>query len=404
MASNLTRYTNQLFGSAAGTNQIAQFGSLFAGTPQFVNTGNIETMMSLSNWLTGWDGAAIGGNSPAIEDMNAFCTVMSYQIGYIMQKGIPAWDSGTTYFTNDMVSSAGKIYISVQDTNLNNAVSMTAWWTLIAGNVTTTLGDLTYGGTAGAITRLAGVNTAAPFVLSQTGTGSASAAPVWRQLLGPTQQIFIGGTGTYNPTSSPFAPVYIKVRMWGGGGGGCGSSTSVGFNASAGGNTTLGSLLAANGGAGAAFNSTVANGGTATIAVTSGVSGISISGGYGGAAQIQSTTGGALNGGHGGVSFAGGAGGSGFNGGASGSAKANSGSGGAGGGSSGSGVSLILGGGGGAGGYIEAYITGAALATIIASGISYAVGAGGSGTVGGIPGVNGSSGGIGLIEITEFYQ
>lgn len=43
----------------------------------------------------------------------------------------------------------------------------------------TTLGDLLYGGTSGAGTRLAGNTTSAKMFLTQTGSGSASAAPQW---------------------------------------------------------------------------------------------------------------------------------------------------------------------------------------------------------------------------------
>lgn len=43
----------------------------------------------------------------------------------------------------------------------------------------TTLGDIIYGAGSGVATRLAGPITAATFVLTQTGTGAAGAAPIW---------------------------------------------------------------------------------------------------------------------------------------------------------------------------------------------------------------------------------
>lgn len=131
MGTPFTRYTQRIFGSGAGSNQIKKFGSLFAGTP--ANAANAGDAMSLSNWLTGWFGAAIGGNAPAIEDMNAFCFATSYQLAYVMQQGIPAWDSGTSYYTNQFVSSGGNIYVSKTDDNLGNAVTDTTNWKLFAG-------------------------------------------------------------------------------------------------------------------------------------------------------------------------------------------------------------------------------------------------------------------------------
>lgn len=122
----IVRKTAKIFGSSAGTNQIAEFGSLFAGTPVF--STDPAVIQSLTNWLQGWFAAVEDINSPAIEDMNAFCYVMAYQIAYILQQGIGEWDSGTTYYTNSYVSSGNTIYVSLQDNNLNHAVSDGAWW------------------------------------------------------------------------------------------------------------------------------------------------------------------------------------------------------------------------------------------------------------------------------------
>lgn len=50
----LPRVKQNIFGSGAGVNQIAQFGSLFAGSP--ATTTSPAVAQSLSNWLTGWRG------------------------------------------------------------------------------------------------------------------------------------------------------------------------------------------------------------------------------------------------------------------------------------------------------------------------------------------------------------
>lgn len=124
--SKISRVTAKLFGSGAGLDQIAQFGSLAAGSANF--TTNPATIQALSEWLDGWFSAVIGGNSPAIEDMNAFCYVMAYQICYAFQEGVAEWDSGTTYYIGSVVNSSGRLYVSITDTNLNNAVTDTANW------------------------------------------------------------------------------------------------------------------------------------------------------------------------------------------------------------------------------------------------------------------------------------
>lgn len=127
MPSKISRVTNRIFGSTPGGDSLSIFGSMAAGSPVF-STDPTE-IQSLSQWLTGWFSAVVGQNSPAIEDFNSLCFVLSYQLGYILQQGIPEWDAGTSYFTNSYCTSSGVIYVSLQDNNLNNAVSDGSFWT-----------------------------------------------------------------------------------------------------------------------------------------------------------------------------------------------------------------------------------------------------------------------------------
>jgi len=126
------RKTAKIFGSTPGANQIAQFGSLAFGTPAY--SVDPAVIQSLSQWLTGWFSAVIGANSPAIEDMNAFCYVMAYQIYYILQTGVGEWDSGTTYYIGSVVQdNTGILYTSLTNTNLNNALTDGTNWRAIQG-------------------------------------------------------------------------------------------------------------------------------------------------------------------------------------------------------------------------------------------------------------------------------
>lgn len=220
----LSRYTQLLFASLAGTNQIAEFGSLFAGSPQRYDGSTVTPALvqAISNYLDGWESAAIGGNAPAIEDMNAICYLFSYQLAYLMQTGIAEWDSATTYYIGDVAQDgAGNFYVSVTDSNLNNALSSTTNWKSGMNNVFTTLGDLAYSAANGVPTRLAGPTGANRYFLSSTGSGSAATAPVWTLAKQPTQTILsnitaTNITGTYTP---PTGCVRIRVRANGGGGG-----------------------------------------------------------------------------------------------------------------------------------------------------------------------------------------
>ena len=124
---DLARKTAVEFGSTAGTDEIAKFGSLAAGSPVF--STDPAVIQALAQFTGGWFDAVIGGNSPAIEDMNALFFVAFYQIAYTLQKGVPVWDSGTTYYIGNVVSDAsGDLYYSLTNTNLNNAVTNTTNW------------------------------------------------------------------------------------------------------------------------------------------------------------------------------------------------------------------------------------------------------------------------------------
>lgn len=144
--SKITRSTAQIFGSNAGTNQMAQFGSLAAAAPLTYNGSTITPaiVQALSNYLTGWFGAVVGGNSPAIEDMNALCYLFAYQIAYSMQAGVPEYDTGTTYYTGSLVNSNGSIYVSLTNNNLNNALTSATNWRTLPMNLVATVTAATY--------------------------------------------------------------------------------------------------------------------------------------------------------------------------------------------------------------------------------------------------------------------
>lgn len=135
--SRLARFTQKLFGSTAGTDQIAEYGSLAAGSPQRYSGATITPaiVQALGNYLQGWNAAVVGLKSPAIEDMNALCYLFGYQLAYNMQAGIPEWDAGTTYYIGSIAQDgAGNIYSSKTDNNLNNALSSSANWQLMVSS------------------------------------------------------------------------------------------------------------------------------------------------------------------------------------------------------------------------------------------------------------------------------
>lgn len=134
----LSRYTQQIFGSSAGANQMAEYGSYAAGSPVTYSGSTITPaiVQTLSNYLTGWFGAIVGANSPAIEDMNALCYLYAYQIAYLMQLGVAEWDSGTTYYAGSICQDGnGNLFVSLTNSNTNNALTNSTYWrTFTKGN------------------------------------------------------------------------------------------------------------------------------------------------------------------------------------------------------------------------------------------------------------------------------
>lgn len=96
----------------------------------------------------------------------------------------------------------------------------------------TTLGDVLYGGTAGADTRLAGNTTTARMALTQTGTGAVSAAPAWVPV-GHSGVTVLAGSGNYNVPAD--VTVIVVELVGGGGGGGGGVAANAGTVSAAGG-------------------------------------------------------------------------------------------------------------------------------------------------------------------------
>lgn len=122
-----TRYVQKEFGDLVGAaGNFGIFGSLAAGTPQY--SKDPKVLQSLDAWRLAWAAATVGTKSPALEDMNSLFYLAFYQLGYLMQQGIPEWNADTTYYQNQICAVAGVMYVSVTNDNTNNVVSNTNFW------------------------------------------------------------------------------------------------------------------------------------------------------------------------------------------------------------------------------------------------------------------------------------
>ncbi len=133
----LDRKLQVLFGSAGAASNFGIFGSLAAGTP--TTSKDLDDIQSLSAWTNGWQDETIADNRPALEDMNSTHYVAFYQLKYMFQLGVPEWIATETYYTGSIVQDGtGVLYKSIQNTNLNHAVSDGAWWSAVVTTFTPT--------------------------------------------------------------------------------------------------------------------------------------------------------------------------------------------------------------------------------------------------------------------------
>lgn len=134
----LKRVTGKVFGgdaTATGDNpEIGQFGSALAGT--YNGTTDVATIQSLPAWGQGWAGAVTPDtNFPALPEMTGFGKVLSYQQNYILQSGIPEWDSYTIYYTNNFCRVGNVLYYSLTDDNqANDPTTDTTNWEKYGGD------------------------------------------------------------------------------------------------------------------------------------------------------------------------------------------------------------------------------------------------------------------------------
>ena len=103
----LTRKTSIQFGANGPSTAFGQFGSKVAAATQ--TSQDPAVIQALAAWGEGWQNAIVAGDKAAyLQDMNGFCFVDSYQLTYILQMGIPEYDTtgNTLYFTGSVVQIA----------------------------------------------------------------------------------------------------------------------------------------------------------------------------------------------------------------------------------------------------------------------------------------------------------
>jgi hypothetical protein len=143
----IERKTQKIFaGAKTAAGNIARFGSLAAGIPQYADEDDsglpdpdlIQTLPEGADptefgYDNGWAGAIVPDDSPALEDMNALFSLVTRQLAYLYQNGVPEWDAATTYYLGSLCSHEGELYTSLSANNTGKPVDDRTAWSKLGG-------------------------------------------------------------------------------------------------------------------------------------------------------------------------------------------------------------------------------------------------------------------------------
>lgn len=125
----LQRKTQKIFAGGANADQIAVFGTMKTGTPEY--STDVETLQS-EEYSDGWSEAILEDKAPYLEEMNGVQYGLSYQTAYILQEGIPEYDAGTNYsntaIVKEIVDGTPFLYVSQVADNLGHVLSDITYW------------------------------------------------------------------------------------------------------------------------------------------------------------------------------------------------------------------------------------------------------------------------------------
>lgn len=98
----IPRKTQKVFCENANAGQIAIFGTMKTGTPQY--STDLDSLQSAEYGL-GWDDAILSDKAPYLEEMNGVQYGFSSQLAYLLQQGMACeYDAGTTYYKGSTVA------------------------------------------------------------------------------------------------------------------------------------------------------------------------------------------------------------------------------------------------------------------------------------------------------------
>ena len=127
----LTRKTQKIFADSAAASQITAFGSIKANSPNPPVYSKDPDVIQSNEFMQGWSGATQYDYAPYRQDMNAIQNLVTRQLAYLFQAGIPEYDPATEYYANcSFCQYNGNLYLCIQDALNKNPSTEPTYWKL----------------------------------------------------------------------------------------------------------------------------------------------------------------------------------------------------------------------------------------------------------------------------------
>lgn len=131
----LPRKVQLLFGVAlSAPGNIAVVGSLQNGP--VVYSDDVATLQGNANFEQGLQGVVVGNRSISLEEFMGMLRIITSNLGYALQSGVPEWNADTTYYVGNIARGpTGVLYSSLTGGNIGNALSDSNNWTTVVSSL-----------------------------------------------------------------------------------------------------------------------------------------------------------------------------------------------------------------------------------------------------------------------------
>lgn len=126
----ITRKLQKIFAVNSASDQTTAFGSIKANSPEAPVYTKDPDAIQTTAYTNGWGDATQDDYAPYRQDMNSLQFLITRQLAYLFQAGIPEYDASTEYYANSSYCLyGGIIYKCIQDCVNKTPSNEPTYWT-----------------------------------------------------------------------------------------------------------------------------------------------------------------------------------------------------------------------------------------------------------------------------------